>query len=64
MSSESHNNRSRFGTGIFAHAVRSAYVTSATSQGRNTVYTGPIDPYFLEVILIPEPHFLWQNFGP
>ena len=29
------------------------------SQGRNMmVYPGPIDPYFLAVILIPEPHFL------
>ena len=26
-------------------------------QGRNMVYPGPTDPYFLAVILIPEPHF-------
>ena len=26
-------------------------------QGRNMVYPGPIDPNFLAVILIPEPHF-------
>ena len=32
-------------------------------QGRNMVYPGPIDPYFLAVILIPEPHFP-QNFDP
>ena len=32
-------------------------------QGRNMVYPGPIDPYFLVVILIPEPHFP-QNFEP
>ena len=31
---------------------------SVLSQGRNMmVYPGPIDPYFLAVILIPEPHF-------
>ena len=44
------------------------YITSAKSyftiyQGRNMVYPGPIDPYFLAVILIPEPHFP-QNFDP
>ena len=33
------------------------------SQGRNMVYPGPIDPYFLAVILIPEPHFP-PNFDP
>ena len=27
------------------------------------VYAGPTDPYFLAVILIPEPHFP-QNFDP
>ena len=27
------------------------------------VYLGPIDPYFLAVILIPEPYFP-QNFDP
>ena len=27
------------------------------------VYPGPIDPYFLDVILIPEPHFP-KNFDP
>ena len=27
------------------------------------VYPGPIDPYFLAVILIPEPHFP-QHFDP
>ena len=32
-------------------------------QGRNMVYPRPIDPYFLAVILIPEPHFS-QNFDP
>ena len=32
-------------------------------QGRNMVYPGPIDPYFLAVILIPEPHFP-QHFDP
>ena len=32
-------------------------------QGRNMVYPTPIDPYFLAVILIPEPHFP-QNFDP
>ena len=32
-------------------------------QGRNMVYPGPIDPYFLAFILIPEPHFP-QNFDP
>ena len=32
-------------------------------QGRNMVYPGPIDPYFLAVILIPEPHFP-QNVDP
>ena len=32
-------------------------------QGRNMVYSRPIDPYFLVVILIPEPHFP-QNFDP
>ena len=32
-------------------------------QGRNMVYPGPIDPYFLAVILIPEPHFP-PNFDP
>ena len=32
-------------------------------QGRNIVYPGPIDPYFLAVILIPEPHFP-QNVDP
>ena len=32
-------------------------------QGRNMVYLGPIDPYFLAVILIPEPNFP-QNFDP
>ena len=32
-------------------------------QGRNMVYPEPNDPYFLAVILIPEPH-LPQNFGP
>ena len=26
-------------------------------QGRNMVYPGPIDLYFLAIILIPEPHF-------
>ena len=26
-------------------------------QGRNMVYPTPIDPYFLAVTLIPEPHF-------
>ena len=26
-------------------------------QGRIMVYPGPIDPYFLAVSLIPEPHF-------
>ena len=30
-------------------------------QGRNMVYPGRNDPYFLAVILIPEPHFP-QNF--
>ena len=34
-----------------------------SSQGRNMVYPGPIDPYFLAVILIPEPHFP-KNFDP
>ena len=34
-----------------------------TYQGRNMVYLGPIDPYFLAVILIPEPHFP-PNFDP
>ena len=33
------------------------------SQGRNMVYSGPIDPYFLAVMLIPEPHFP-QNLDP
>ena len=32
-------------------------------QGCNMVYLGPIDPYFLAVILISEPHFP-QNFDP
>ena len=32
-------------------------------QGRNMVYPGPTDPYFLSVILMPEPHFP-QNFDP
>ena len=32
------------------------------NQGRNMVYPGPIDPYFLAVILIPELHFA-QNFN-
>ena len=32
-------------------------------QGRNMVYPRLIDPYFLAVILIPEPHFP-QNFDP
>ena len=32
-------------------------------QGRNMVYPTPIDPYFLAVTLIPEPHFP-QNFDP
>ena len=36
---------------------------SYTVQGRNMVYPGPIDPCFLAVILIPEPHFP-QNFDP
>ena len=35
----------------------------APVQGRNMVYPGPIDPYFLALILIPEPHFP-QNFDP
>ena len=34
-----------------------------TFQDCNIVYPGPIDPYFLAVILIPEPHFP-QNFDP
>ena len=38
-------------------------VQSTLMQGRNMVYPGPIDPYFLAVILIPEPHFP-QNFDP
>ena len=38
-------------------------VKYAFSQGRNMVYPGPIDPYFLAFILIPEPHFP-QNFDP
>ena len=29
----------------------------------NMVYPGPIDPYFLAVVLIREPHFP-QNFDP
>ena len=33
------------------------------NQGRNMVYSGPIDPYFLAVLLIPEPHFP-QNVDP
>ena len=37
--------------------------TAAIRQGRNMVYPGPIDPYFLAVILIPEPHFP-PNFDP
>ena len=37
--------------------------SKARWQGRNMVYPGPIDPYFLAVILIPEPHFP-QNFDP
>ena len=32
-------------------------------QGRNIVYPGPTDPYFLAFILIPEPYFP-QNFDP
>ena len=32
-------------------------------QGRNMVYPGPTDPYFLSFILIPGPHFP-QNFDP
>ena len=35
----------------------------ALVQGRNMVYPGLIDPYFLAVIMIPEPHFS-QNFDP
>ena len=35
----------------------------ALFQGRNMVYPGPFDPYFLAVILIPKPHFP-QNFDP
>ena len=35
----------------------------ALVQGRNIVYPGLIDPYFLAVIMIPEPHFP-QNFDP
>ena len=35
----------------------------ADQQGRNMVYPGPTDPYFLSFILIPEPHFP-QNFDP
>ena len=38
-------------------------MNNTTLQGRNMVYPGPIDPYFLAVILIPEPHFP-QNFDP
>ena len=37
--------------------------SGANEQGRNMVYSGPIDPHFLAVILIPEPH-LTQNFDP
>ena len=36
---------------------------SSEYKGRNMVYPGPIDPYFLAVILIPEPHFP-PNFDP
>ena len=38
-------------------------VAKAILQGRKMVYPGPIDPYFLAIILIPEPHFP-QNFDP
>ena len=38
-------------------------VIFAYFQGRNMVYPEPIDPYFLAVILIPEPHFP-QNCDP
>ena len=38
-------------------------IATDKSQGRNMVYPRPIDPYFLAVILIPEPHFP-QNFDP
>ena len=38
-------------------------ISGAILQGRNMVYLGPIDPYFLAVILIPELHFP-QNFDP
>ena len=31
------------------------FKTLSWYQGRNMVYPGPIDPYFLAIILIPEP---------
>ena len=43
--------------------AKSSTVEDCRLQGRNMVYPGPIDPYFLALILIPEPHFP-QNFDP
>ena len=42
---------------------RSKFIIQTLSQGRNMVYPEPTDPYFLAVILIPEPLFP-QNFDP
>ena len=38
-------------------------VQNVNQQGRNMVYPRLIDPYFLAVLVIPEPH-LPQNFDP
>ena len=44
-------------------ALVSTFSLVTLYQGRNMVYPGPTDPYFLTVILIPEPHFP-KNFDP
>ena len=49
-------------TGRLANNILT-FTGHAVSQGRNMVYSGPIDPYFLAIILIPEPHFP-QNLDP
>ena len=53
--------KSTHSTKLLQHALIETDHT--ISQGRNMVYPGPTDPYFLAVILIPEPLFP-QNFDP
>ena len=48
---------------FFSYLIPDSLRQRGAKQGRNMVYSGPIDPYFLAVILIPEPHFP-QNFDP